>query len=51
MIFVVAAHNRGHLRDVANGVIHVLEANRLQLEMAQRIDMRSKSHVQQMIQV
>ncbi|CAJ1348461.1 unnamed protein product [Effrenium voratum] len=25
VIFVVAAHNRGHLRDVANGVIHVLE--------------------------
>ena len=25
VIFVVAAHNRGHLRDVSNGVIHVLE--------------------------
>ena len=32
-IFIVAAHNRGHLRDVSNGVIHVLEDS-LQNEVA-----------------
>lgn len=32
-LFVVAAHNRGHLRDVSNGVIHVLEDS-LQNEVA-----------------
>lgn len=41
-LFVVAAHNRGHLRDVSNGVIHVLEDTQQNVVATYRMEQSPK---------